>query len=289
MKLFPRFVRRSLVLTAVLLASTAVVGFSQGLSGANAGQPSQEGVLVISVQTGSPADKAGLARGDIILDINGKAVNSVKAVREAVSSHKQGDTISVKVRHGDAVKTLSVVLGQQDGHPHMGALLLPDESARTGMLGPRHESWPLALSGGAVIDKVRSGGPAAKAGIAKGDVILSVDGIQVTPDSSLTKLIQDKKIGQTVTLSVVPRGEVMMKGSHDVKVTLGSTPDKKEPWLGVEYQNGFPMAFLAPWRDFSSPNGIQTPTIPSLPTMAISPEAPSSMTYSSEMIDVVGK
>jgi len=261
------FLRRALVIAGVLLASTAALGFSQSASGTNPGRPSEPGVLVISVQAGSPAEKAGLARGDIILDINGSAVNSQRDVREAISSHKQGETISFAVRHGDAQKTLSVVLGEKNGRVYAGLLLLPDERERTGMMGPGREILPGELREGAFVASVASGGPADKAGIKRGDIILSVDGVQIDADHSLSSLIQDKKIGDTVTLTVKSRQEQADKAPRELKVMLGSTPDKKKPWLGVEYRMGFPAAFLAPWGDFPPVADIQG--MPRAPAPAI--------------------
>ena len=128
------FLRRILITVAVLIASTAALGFSQSMSATRPAHSSESGVLVISVPSGSPADRAGLARGDIILGIDGSAVNNPRDLREAISSHKQGETISLTVLHGDAQKTLSIALGKMGGSPYLGALLLPDERYRTSML-----------------------------------------------------------------------------------------------------------------------------------------------------------
>jgi S1-C subfamily serine protease len=278
-----KFFRRTLVVGAALLASTAALGFSQsaqGSSNANPGHPSEPGALVISVLAGSPAQKAGLARGDIILDVNGSAVNSQRDVRDAITAHKKGETVSVTVRHGDAQKTLSVALGERDGRAYLGVLLLPDRPERTGMLGPGREERLQAFSQGALVAGVASGGPADKAGIRRGDVILSVDGVDVSADHNLSALIQDRKIGDTVTLSVTSLRGPSEKAPREVKVTLGSTPDKKKPWLGVEYRMGFPTAFLAPWgeqppaADLQMPGlGGAQPDMPALPGLG-TPRAP---------------
>ena len=203
------------------------------------------------------------------MDINGSAVNSIHDVRDAISPHKQGDTISLKVQHGDTQKTLSVALGEKDGHVYIGAMLFPDEHERTGM--GTNQMWPSALSEGAIVAKVSPGGPADKAGIKKGNVILSVDGVQVDANHSLSSLIQDKKIGDTVTLSVWSGGTSMDKAPQDVKVTLGSTPDKMKPWLGVEYRMGLPAAFLNPWSNFPPLADIHAPdfgwTLPHIPAL----------------------
>ncbi len=241
--------RRVFMTAAVLIASTAALAFSQGASATKSGHSSDSGVLVISVPSGSPADNAGLSRGDIILDINGSAVNSTRDLREAISSYKQGDKISLAVLHGDTRKTLSISLGEMDGNPYLGARLLPDERERTSMLGPGHVDWSRELSEGAFVAGVASTSPAYKGGIRRGDVILSVDGVRVDRNHSLNALIQDNKTAETVTLSVRSNQEPMYQAPEDMKITLGNSPDKK-PWLGVKYRMGNPTAFVAPWSSF---------------------------------------
>jgi S1-C subfamily serine protease len=253
--------RRALLIAAVLLAMTAALGFSQSApkdsSNATPGHPSQPGVLVVSVQSGSPAEKAGIARGDIILDVNGTAVNTQADMRQAVASHKAGDTITLKVRHGDAEKTLTVALGAMEGHAYVGVLLFPEGQERMGMRDNTNKDWPW-ISQGVIVARVASGSPADKAGLKRGDVILSVDGVFVDTDHSLSALIQQKKSGDTVTLSVQSGWPQTDKGPRDVKVTLGNSPDKKVAWLGVSYREGFPVAdLIMPWdgqRGFMVPD-----------------------------------
>ncbi|WP_425301313.1 S1C family serine protease [Nocardia wallacei] len=73
-----------------------------------------------------------------------------------------------------------------------------------------------AMSGAAVAD-VSSGGPAAKAGIVEGDVIVRVAGREVTEPAELTVAVQSRRIGETVTFQVIRDGRQV-----DVPVTLES-------------------------------------------------------------------
>jgi len=127
--------------------------------------------------------------------------------------------------------------------------LLPDERVRTSILGPGHVEWARELSQGAFIARVASEGPARNAGLRKGDVVLSVDGVRVDRGHSLNMLIQDKRIGEMVTLSARSALEPMYKAPEQLKVTLGSAADKK-PWLGVRYRSSFFSASPAPWSTF---------------------------------------
>jgi S1-C subfamily serine protease len=259
--------RRILVAAAFLLAMTAALGFAQSAPGSTSnqgfGHPSDPGVLVVSVQPGSPAEKAGIARGDIILEVNGTAVNTPKDIRQTVASRSKGDTLTVKLRHGDAEKTASVPVGEMNGHPYIGVTLLPDLRELRGMRGEARESMRGPFEG-ALVARVTAGGPADKAGLKRGDVILSVDGTAVDADHSLGALIAGKKAGDKVTLSVQPLRAAAGTNPHDVTVTLGTSPDGKKPWLGVAYTAGTPLAeYLLPDDEgFPSPDMMSPRMMP---------------------------
>ena len=249
--------RRALVAAAFLLAMTAALGFAQSAPGSpsnqGTGHPSEPGVLVVSVQPGSPAEKAGIVRGDIILEVNGAAVNTLRDVRQTIAKESPGDRVTLKMRHGDAEKTATLALAGEKGHPTMGLALLPDlrdarDQARENMRGF------LGDTNGAVVMRVTNGGPADKAGLKRGDVILSVDGTAVDPDHSLSALIAGKKAGDKVTLSVQER-RAQTGNPHDVTVTLGTSPDGTKAWLGVSYATGNPLAeYLLPEDGFPGPD-----------------------------------
>ncbi|HUS29855.1 MAG TPA: trypsin-like peptidase domain-containing protein [Kofleriaceae bacterium] len=69
--------------------------------------PAQKGVLVASVEDGSPADKAGLIAGDIVTAINGAAVRTDDALKNTIAAIKPGTSIDLDVIHKDG-KTASV-------------------------------------------------------------------------------------------------------------------------------------------------------------------------------------
>jgi S1-C subfamily serine protease len=71
------------------------------------------GVLILSVLPGSPASKAGLAQGDVIVDIDGKAINTAENLQSVVQADKPGQSISVTYYSGTSKKTTSVTLGTQ--------------------------------------------------------------------------------------------------------------------------------------------------------------------------------
>ncbi len=58
----------------------------------------ERGVVVVRVESNSPAEKAGIARGDVILEINREPVNDVGAYKEKIRQHKEGDVILFRVK-----------------------------------------------------------------------------------------------------------------------------------------------------------------------------------------------
>jgi S1-C subfamily serine protease len=246
-RVFPR----SLILAASLLAAGAALATAQpnaekksGTSeAAAAGQP---GVLVAAVRPGSPAETAGIVRGDVVLEAGGKAVNSPEELKAAVDAVNAGGKIQLKVRHGDAVRTLTVTPADQGGRPWIG--IAPAANPGDDLQAPwAGRSWQQPLprpvpfdqlpgrAEGASVATVAPGGPAEKAGLAAGDIILSVDGKPVEAGGSLGELIASHKVGDVVTLSVRSPG----KQPRDVQVALGKKPDAEAPYLGIEYTSAW--------------------------------------------------
>jgi S1-C subfamily serine protease len=255
MKLTRISILRTALAATLIVAFGAAAGFAQPKaespsklptdSAASAPREANPGILVFAVQPGSPAQKAGLSRGDIILEANDTAVDTPMDLEKIITMKKQGDPVTLKVQHGDATKNVTVTLGTQGGRPWIGI------EAGPGMNGWGMRGWGMRRGfgpgvgpriqrsmEGAWVASVVAGSPAEKAGLKQGDVILSVDGTAVDAKNALGDLIAAKKVGDTVTLSVGTRGQ----SPHDVKVALEKNPAKDGPWLGVQY-SAAPLGF----------------------------------------------
>lgn len=109
------------------------------------GAPKDSGVMVGSVEDGSPADKAGLKVGDIVVAVDGKDIESASALRLALRGKKDGDTVRVEVLRGRARQTFVATVAERqmrtilpmdlDDLPR--ALGTPEFRARLETLGPR--------------------------------------------------------------------------------------------------------------------------------------------------------
>ena len=225
---------------AASIAAIVLLVLGGAVLGAQAaGGEEGPGVLVTSVEKGSPAEKAVVVRGDIVLAVDGKEVSGANELMQAVAGKKAGDSVALKVRHGDAEKSLVVMVAERGGRPYVGLAFLPNPGPFGGLGNlPRLFQMPIhpglqAPSGpGASVAKVLSGGPAEKAGLRAGDLIESVDGVKLDTNTALADVIGGKKPGDAVTLSVRSSG----KEARDVKVTLEKNPGREgAAWLGVEY------------------------------------------------------
>jgi S1-C subfamily serine protease len=65
------------------------------------------------VASGSPADRAGLERGDVITAIGGKRVTSSADAVEAIDSHSPGDELGISLQRGGQAKSATVTLGER--------------------------------------------------------------------------------------------------------------------------------------------------------------------------------
>ena len=72
------------------------------------GMAAPRGVLVAQVYPGSSADRAGLKEGDVILSIDGQAVNDEGGGAFAIGTHKVGDRVPMQIRRGERDQTLTV-------------------------------------------------------------------------------------------------------------------------------------------------------------------------------------
>jgi S1-C subfamily serine protease len=214
-------------------ATVANVARAAGVSAPAVVTPTadEKGMVVVIVEQGGPAAQAGLKRGDILLKIDNQDVNNQVDLRNALRDHKAGDKVTLTVTHGDDERTLTVTLGDRNGVAYLGLVPFGGPLPRMGMGMPF--TFTQGLSGThALVTEVVTGSPAEKAGLKRGDIIVSVDGTQVSTDNGLASLIGQHKPGDTVTLEVMQPGTA----SRQVKVQLGENPDKKgAAYLGVRY------------------------------------------------------
>jgi S1-C subfamily serine protease len=231
-------------LAAGLLACALVVAaLLSSAGGAFAQEDEEAGVLVVRVLADSAAADAGLRRGDIILSVDGAAVNDVRALMAALAAKEAGDEIEITYLHGDDEMTATLTLGEADGRALLGIVPFPGGETfdfRFGGMPMPEDGEPPMLrffhreGEGALITAVVNESAAATAGLQPGETILSVDGETVADGAALIEVIAGYAPDDTVTLEV----ESADGETRTVEVTLGTREDDAEAaFLGVQVAN----------------------------------------------------
>ena len=172
------------------------------------------GALVGEVKAGSPADKAGLKAGDVIVDYNSKKVTDSRHLRLRVAESAPGTAVAMKVLRDGAAKNLSVTLRELPGEAQLAKAGTEDKTD-TGVLNgvgvgdldnnTRAEIKAPASLKGAVVTEVTPDSPAAEAGLKAGDVILEINRKPVKTADEAVKLTE-KTTDKTTLLRVWSNG-----------------------------------------------------------------------------------
>ncbi len=172
------------------------------------GLPNTRGALVNSVEKGGPAEKAGIEAGDVILKFNGKTVNSSEDLPRIVGATRPGSPATIQIWRNKAIRDIKITVGR-----------MPDErtaqtpSHRGEKKGPASTHYGLTLSdlseaqraelkisGGVLVENVK--GPAARAGVRRGDVILAVNNQDVASVEQFNEIMTQFDQGRIVALLI---------------------------------------------------------------------------------------
>ncbi len=160
-----------------------------------------EGALVSAVEKDSPAEKAGIESGDVILKFDGKEVARSGDLPSMVADITPGKTAKVEIWHAGKVREVSVDVGEMktaSAEEKTGGVTKGGLGLAVRPLSP-DERKEAEVGEGLLVENVDDG-PAARAGIQSGDVILSVNGEKVGSVAKLRSLVakHDKSLALLV-------------------------------------------------------------------------------------------
>lgn len=169
----------------------------------------REGILVAQVMADSPAEKAGLKQGDVILKLNGKKVDKVANFRNKIAMTRPGETVELLVLRDSKKREVKAVIGameaDENGHP-IGSNKLPELGMSLQKLtSDLADQFGYAGAHGVLVTDVSPGSIAARAGIQRGNLIEEVNREAVETPAQVKKLI--KSSGRKVVLLLVRQGD----------------------------------------------------------------------------------
>jgi len=71
------------------------------------------GLLVLHVENGGPAEKAGVLLGDVVFEVGGKKVERVDAIQDSLVTAKVGEVLQIRVVRGGEIKAVSIAVGER--------------------------------------------------------------------------------------------------------------------------------------------------------------------------------
>jgi serine protease Do len=177
-----------------------------------------DGALVGDVVKGSPAEKAGIIRGDIVLEYNGKKVNDADGLRNTVAQTKAGSQVNIKILRKGKEYNFTVTITESPKEPGEAKIeSVPVDAARGDALAglevielTKEIAQQLGLNRdekGVVLLKVEAGSAAEEAKLRKGDVIQEIDTKKVANINDFNKIAPTIKPGATVLLFINRGGQ----------------------------------------------------------------------------------
>lgn len=182
------------------------------------GLPEAKGALVAEVNPGTPADKAGIKRGDIIIDYNGTPIKHMNELPRLVAATQPGAKVTVTVLREGKEKTFSLTVTELKEERQAASPGEADEDTSVGLgvenLTPEMaRRFGLKETQGAVVVRVVPGSAAADAGLRPGDVILELNGQAVRSANDFQALLKKMSEGAFARL-------LIKRSGHTLYITL---------------------------------------------------------------------
>lgn len=177
------------------------------------------GALISEIHKASPAEKAGLKQGDVVVAYNGKEIRDASQLRNEAASSPIGKEVKVTVLREGKKRELPVRIESMESRAQASALPIQERLGITVRPATSKEASRLKLrpGQGVIITRVEAGSPGAKAGLEPGDVILEVNEIPLSSAQDLSGVLALVKPGEQILASIVD-GRTRDRGSLEIKL-----------------------------------------------------------------------
>ncbi|GJM16167.1 MAG: peptidase [Thermodesulfobacteriota bacterium] len=191
------------------------------------GLKEDEGALVSDLAPDGPAEKAGIKRGDVVIEFDGKKVKDVSDLTSLAAETKPGTEVDVEIIEDGKTKTIKVKLEEfPDPKAQMTTEIRENLGIRVKQLTPEiAQRLKLDKDNGVIISNVQQGSAAGEAGLKPGDIILEIDKKPINSLDDYSQALENVKSGDTA-LFLVKRGANTIYSA--LRVSKDENEDKTE-------------------------------------------------------------
>jgi|LGOV01.1.fsa_nt_gb serine protease Do len=180
---------------------------------ASFGLQQAKGALVTEVTADSPADRAGILRGDVILSVNDRMVDEMNDLPKQVAALPVGKRARITVFRDGKERQLEVTIARLGDEAKVAdGPSETEEKLGLGLVDPSPElqrRYGLEDSRGALVTAITAGSPAAEAGLQAGDLIIEANSRVVEDVAGLRRVVGEIHTGKSLRL-LLQRGKRLL-------------------------------------------------------------------------------
>lgn len=179
------------------------------------------GAVVNEVSKGSPADRAGLRKYDVIVEVDGKQIDDSQMLTNFIASYNPGATVNLKIIRDGKTRDVTVKLDERQEESAKPPEISQNDSSTLDKLGLEvttlsrrlQEQYNFESESGVVVTGVREGSPAEEKGFAAGDLIKEVNRQSVTNVREFESIVDATKAGEIILFQV-------LRGNRNVFIAM---------------------------------------------------------------------
>ena len=177
------------------------------------------GALISEVHKASPAEKAGLRQGDVVVAYNGKEIRDASQLRNEAAASPIGKEVRVTILREGKKRDIPLRIESMESRAQAAAVPIQQRLGVTVRPVTSREASRLKLrpGQGLIITRVEAGSPGARAGLEPGDVILEVNEMPLSSAQDLSAALALVKPGEQILVSIVD-GRTRDRGSLQIRL-----------------------------------------------------------------------
>ena len=180
----------------------------------------ESGAVVVEIEKDSPADRAGIMKGDVLSKLAGNKIPDLETLRLYLIGVREGDKVKILVKRESDLKEFEL-----NAAPWSNPLTNQSKVRLGIFFVPNKNQSKLEVK------SVTPSGPAEKAGMKMGDTIISIDGKKVTPVTGVSQILEGKKPGDVVRVVVSRESKAF---NLEVRLESDAADEVAKSWNDLE-------------------------------------------------------